>query len=73
MKTYYITYQDKETQEKYFKLWDEVETNGVFKKFEYDGDYMVTTYDYNNKSYKLLFNDELGIRSHIIEYEKEEL
>ncbi len=71
MKPYYITYQDKETQDKYFEMWDEIETKGKFKKFEYDGDYMVTSYDYNGKAYKLFFNDELGIRSHIIEYDKE--
>ena len=56
MKPYYITYQDEETKKKYLEMWEEIENNGKQKRFEYDGDYMVTTYDYKGKSYKLFFN-----------------
>ena len=72
MKKYYISHQDNETKERNIKLYTKIRNNGKFIKSEWNGDYLIATYEYNNKIYELWDNMEYGIMSEIVEYEKEE-
>ena len=64
----YISHMDEETKSKTTKLWKEIEKHGDLIKSEWDGDYLVATYKYNNRIYELIENMELGIKSEIAEY-----
>lgn len=70
-KHYHISHQDSETKEKNTKLYLEIRDNGKCIKSEWFGDYLVTTYEYNNKIYELWDNMELGIMSEVVEKEKD--
>lgn len=50
---------------KFMKLWEEVKTKGTCKESKWKDDYIVSEYDYNNKTYYLWYNAELGIPSEI--------
>lgn len=69
MKRYYISHMDEETKQKNIALWKEIETNGKVISSEWNGDYLVGTYKYNNKIYELWENMEYGIMSEIVEKE----
>lgn len=61
MKTYHIAFEsDKQTQEKNLDLWLTIRDNGSFVKNEYTFDFIVSTYEYNNKHYELWYNDNNG-------------
>ena len=66
MTHYYISYA-KEEKEKNIELWNEISNSGLFINNEWKGDYLVSSYKYNNKIYELWDNMELGIMSEIIE------
>lgn len=67
-KYYNITFEDKETQEKHKKLWNEILEKGVFIKNEFAFNFIVSTYEYNDKYYQLWYNDNYGYNDHIKEY-----
>lgn len=67
MKKYLISHTDNETKEKNIKLWKEIRTNGKAISGEWNGDYWVATYEFNNKTYELWENMEYGIMSEIVE------
>lgn len=68
-KRYYpIILEDEGTQEKNNNLWYEILKKGKFIKNEYTFDFLVSTYEYNNKCYELWFNDNYGYNDHIEEY-----
>ena len=69
MKKYYISYMDEETKQRNIALWKEIRDNGKYVNNEWNGDYLVTTYKYNNKTYELWENMEYGIMSEIVEKE----
>lgn len=69
-KHYFITYQDEETKMKNLELYETIKNNGKCEKNEWSGDYLVTTYEYNDKIYETFENMEYGIISEIVEYEK---
>lgn len=71
-KHYYITHQDDMTKKKNTELYVTVHDNGKHISTEWSGDYLVTTYEYNNKIYELWENMEYGVMSQVVEYEKEE-
>ena len=73
MKTYFISNMNKEEKEMNLILWTEIENNGKLLTGGWEGDYLVSTYIYNNKIYKLWDNMELGIKSEIEEYNLDEL
>lgn len=70
MKKYYITYENEEVKEKNIKLWKEIRDNGEPIKSEWNGDYFVSTYKFDNKIYELWENMEYGIMSEIVEMEE---
>ena len=70
-KHYHISHQDSENKEKNTKLYLEIRDNGKCIKSEWSGDYLVTTYEYNNKIYELWDNMELGIMSEVVEKEED--
>ena len=72
MKRYEITYAKKEEKEKNIKLLVEVRDNGKALKGEWNGDYWVSTIEYNNKIYEIWYNEEYGIMSEVDEFTKEE-
>lgn len=68
-KYYNIVFEnDKEKREKNQNLWYEILENGKFIKNEYSFDFIVSTYEYNNKYYELHFNDNYGYNDYIKEY-----
>lgn len=69
---YYISHMDEKTKQRNTELYLEVRDYGEHIKSEWNGDYWVATYEFNNKIYELWDNMELGIMSEVIEYEKEE-
>lgn len=73
MKRLFISQTNKEEKERNSNLWIEIENNGKLINSGWNGDYLVSTYIYNNKIYKLWNNMELGIMSEIEEYERKEL
>ena len=73
MKKYYISHNYGDSKEKNRQLWMTIKDNGRHIKGEWNGDYWVATYKYNNKIYELWENMEYGIMSEIIEYEKGEV
>lgn len=70
-KHYYISNQDSETKKRNTKLYLEIRDNGKCIKSEWSGDYLVATYEYNNKIYELWDNMELGIISEVVEKEED--
>lgn len=72
MKRYFISHQDEETKKKNVALYMEVYDNGKHIKGDWNGDYLVAVYEYNNKIYELWDNMEYGIMSEVCEYEKGE-
>ena len=70
-KHYYISHQDNETKENNTKLYLEIRENGKCIKSEWSGDYLVATYEYNNKIYELWDNMEYGIMSQVVEKEED--
>jgi len=68
---YYITHQDEDTKKKHIELYTTIRTNGKCIKSEWGGDYLITTYEYNNKIYELWDNMEYGIMSEVVEYKQE--
>lgn len=66
--TYFITHQDEETKKKHIELFTTIRNNGKHIKGEWNGDYYVTTYEYNNKTYELWENMEYGVMSEVVEY-----
>lgn len=73
MKRYFISNMKKEEKERNLNLWTEIENKGKLLNGGWEGDYLVGTYIYNNKIYKLFENTELGIMSEIEEYNLDEL
>ena len=67
MKKYFISHTNKDEKEKNIMLWNDIRDNGKYVKNEWNGDYLVTTYKYNNKIYELWENMEYGIMSEIVE------
>jgi hypothetical protein len=72
MKRYLISHTNEEKKKRNSDLWIEIKNNGKPLGGQWYGDYLVSTYIYNNKIYKLFENAELGIMSEIEEYEIEE-
>lgn len=72
MRTFHISHTTEETKRKNIALYTEVRENGKFMSSEWQGDYLVATYEYNDKIYELWDNMEYGIMSAVYEYEKEE-
>ena len=72
MKRYEITYARKDEKEKNIALLTEVRDNGTCLKGGWSGDYWVNIFDYKNKIYEIWYNEELGIMSEVIEYDKDE-
>ena len=70
MKRYYISYEKEELKEKNIKLWEEIKLKGEWIYTEYNGDYSIEIYKYNNKKYELWTNMEYGIMSEIREVEE---
>lgn len=70
-KHYYISNQDSETKERNTKLYLEIRDNGKCINSEWAGDYLVSTYEYNNKIYELWDNMEYGIMSEVVEKEND--
>lgn len=70
MKRYYISYEKQEIKEKNIKLWEEIKLKGEWIHTEYNGDYSIELYKYNNKKYELWTNTEYGIMSEIREEEE---
>ena len=68
--TYYISHQDEETKKKNIELYTNIRTNGELVKSEWNGDYLVSTYKYNNTTYELWDNMEYGIMSEVVEYKE---
>lgn len=62
----YFTYGNEENKNLYYR----VQEYGKCLKSEWNGDYIVATYEYNNKIYELWYNAELGVSSQVIEYEE---
>lgn len=71
MKKYGISYSQGKEKEYNIAMWVAIREYGKHIKGEWNGDYWVATYKYNDKIYELWENMEYGIMSHIIE--KEEL
>ena len=71
MKIYYISHANDEEKEQNIKLWKEIKLKGEWIYTEYDGDYSIELYKYNNKKYELWTNIEYGIMSEIREKEEE--
>lgn len=69
MKRYFISYEDEETKKLNNYIYDNVKDNGECIGSEWNGDYLVATYLFDNKIYELWDNMEYGIRSEIKEYE----
>ena len=67
MKHYHISHMDKETKEKNTKLYVEIMNNGKCLKTEWNGDYLVATFNYKDKTYELWDNMEYGIMSEVVE------
>lgn len=67
MKHYHISHTDKNTKEKHLKLYMEIKDNGKYINGGWNGDYLVAIYEYNNKTYELWDNMELGIISEVVE------
>lgn len=72
MKKYYISHMDEETKKKNTELYLEIHKNGKYIGSEWNGDYLVSRYEYNFKIYELWDNMDLGIISEVVEYEKGE-
>ena len=72
MKKYHISHNNDKEKADILKLYLEVMNNGKPINSEWDGDYLVNTYEYNDKIYELWSNMEYGIASEIVEYEKGE-
>jgi len=72
MKRYCISHNYGESKEKNKELWMTIKNKGTHIKGEWNGDYWVATYKYNNKKYELWENMEYGIMSEIIEYGKDD-
>ena len=70
MKRYYISHTDDVTKKRNTELYSEVRSNGKCLGSEWNGDYYITTYKYNNKFYELWDNMEYGIMSEVVEYEQ---
>lgn len=69
MKKYYISYEKEELKEQNIKLWEEIKFKGEWFYIEYNGDYLIELYKYNNKKYELWTNTEYGVMSEIREYQ----
>ena len=69
---YHISHMDDETKRKNTELYLEVRDNGKCLGSEWNGDYLVATYEYNNMIYELWDNMEYGIMSEVVEYERDE-
>lgn len=67
MKHYYISHMGKETKEKNLALYMEIKNNGKYINGGWNGDYIVSVYEYNNKIWELWDNMELGIISEVVE------
>ena len=65
--TYFISHQDEETKKKHIELYTTIRNNGKFIKSEWNGDYLVSTYEHNNTTYELCDNMEYGIMSEVVE------
>lgn len=65
--TYYISHQDEETKKKNGELYLTIRNNGKCIESRWSGDYLVTTYKYNGKTYELWDNMEYGIMSEVVE------
>lgn len=72
MKTYHISHMDEETKIRNMLLYMKIYDNGKHIKGEWNGDYWVATYEYDNKIYELWDNMEYGIMSEVVEYSKDE-
>ena len=72
MKTYEISYARPDEKEKNIALLQEVRDNGVSLKGGWSGDYWVGVYEYKGKIYENWYNEEIGIMSEVVEYDKDE-
>ena len=73
MKKYFISHTYGKEHEDNINLYYKIQEYGKCLKSRWSGDYIVGTYEYNNKNYELWYNAELGVSSEVIEYAKEEL
>lgn len=69
---HHISHMDEETKKKNTELYTKIQSFGRFLKSEWNGDYLVATYRYNDKIWELWDNMEYGIMSEAIEYEQKE-
>jgi hypothetical protein len=68
MKKYYISHNTNDIEKAdNIELWKSIENFGKHITTEFDFDYIIATYEKDNKTYKLYFNDNLGIMSYIEE------
>lgn len=65
---HYISHMDNQTSQMNYELYCEIQERGKYIKNEWNGDYFIRTYYYNNKTYELCDNMELGIVSEVVEY-----
>ena len=66
---HHISHMDEETKKKNIKLYQEIHDKGTYIKSEWNGDYLITTYEYQNKTWELWENMEYGILSEVRELE----
>jgi hypothetical protein len=67
-KYYGIVFEEEDVKKEHNEMWDTIQEKGMYLRTEFWFDFMVDTYEYNNKYYQLRYNDNYGYRDCIKEY-----